>query len=189
MTGCLPRARLISITYRWRNGVDLVQSSASYQRRDGLKCGMRYSSRAVSEDRRCLLRPRGTPSSYGREIRSLTLSFGTALRSNFSNAAKQPSTSADAAIAYVKTLSAAGKAKAAEYAWRAPDFVRTHVRSALQQERWFAKAKRLAGGQRRPDRTTNAADSERNHRLKAGPKMPASVCSTEDPSENEEQSS
>jgi len=63
----------------------------------------------------------------------------TALRSNFANAAKQPSISADAAIAYVKTLSAAGKAQAAEYVWRAPDFVRTPVRSALQQEPWFAK--------------------------------------------------
>lgn len=66
----------------------------------------------------------------------------TALRSNFAKEAKQPSISADAAIAYVKTLSAAGKAKAAEYVWRAPDFVRTPVRSALQQEPWFAKPSR-----------------------------------------------
>src|ERR1035441_1414014 len=50
MTGCRPRARLISITCRWRNGVELVRSCAIYRKRDGLKCGMRYSSRAVSED-------------------------------------------------------------------------------------------------------------------------------------------
>ena len=50
MTGCRPRARLISITGRWRNGVELVRSCAIYRKRDGLKCGMRYSSQAVSED-------------------------------------------------------------------------------------------------------------------------------------------
>jgi hypothetical protein len=44
------RARLISITCRWRNGVELVQSCANYWRLDGLKCGMRCSSHAVSED-------------------------------------------------------------------------------------------------------------------------------------------
>src|ERR1039457_7273330 len=50
MTRCRPRARLISITCRSRNGVELVRSCAIYQKSDGLKCGMRYSSRAVSED-------------------------------------------------------------------------------------------------------------------------------------------
>ena len=50
MTRCRPRARLISITCRWRNGVELVRSCAIYRKRDGLKCGMRYSSQAVSED-------------------------------------------------------------------------------------------------------------------------------------------
>src|SRR5205814_2343099 len=39
-----------SITCRWRNGVELVQSSAIYWKRDGMKCGMRYSSRVGSED-------------------------------------------------------------------------------------------------------------------------------------------
>jgi hypothetical protein len=49
-TGCLLRARLISITCRWRNEVELVQSCVIYQKRDGLKCGTRYSSPAVSEN-------------------------------------------------------------------------------------------------------------------------------------------
>jgi hypothetical protein len=50
MTECRRRVRLISITCRWHSGVELVQSCAIYQELDGLKCGMRSSSRAVSED-------------------------------------------------------------------------------------------------------------------------------------------
>ena len=61
----------------------------------------------------------------------------TALKSNFREKAKTPFV--DAVVTYVKTLSPAGKAKAAEYVWRAPDFVQTPVRSALQQEPWFSK--------------------------------------------------
>jgi hypothetical protein len=62
----------------------------------------------------------------------------TDLRSNFTEKTNEPSFSVGTAIAYVKTLSPAGKAKAAEYVWRAPEFVRTPVRSALQQEPWFS---------------------------------------------------
>jgi len=62
----------------------------------------------------------------------------TALRSNFESETGQPF-SVDAAVAYVKKLSRAGKAKAAEYVWRAPEFVKTPVRSALEQEPWFAE--------------------------------------------------
>jgi len=60
----------------------------------------------------------------------------TALESNFEKEVKKPF-SVDAAVAYVKTLSRPGKAKAAEYVWRAPEFVQTPVRSALEQEPWF----------------------------------------------------
>lgn len=45
----------------------------------------------------------------------------------------------DAAIAYIRKLSPAGKAKAAEYGWRASEFVQTPVRSEFQQEPWFAQ--------------------------------------------------
>lgn len=62
----------------------------------------------------------------------------TALKGNFKE--KVGSTfSVDAVVAYVKTLGPAGKAKAAEYVWRAPEFVQTPVRTALQQEPWFSK--------------------------------------------------
>ncbi len=61
----------------------------------------------------------------------------TALKSNFAKKANRPFSVNDV-VAYVKTLCPAGKAKAAEYVWRAPEFVQTPVRSALQQEPWFA---------------------------------------------------
>jgi hypothetical protein len=38
-------------------------------------------------------------------------------------------------------LTPEGKAKAAEYVWRAPDFVKTPLRSILQSEPWFPKPK------------------------------------------------
>lgn len=60
----------------------------------------------------------------------------TALTSNFERKRKEPF-SVTAVVAYVKTLNPEGKAKAAEYIWRAPDFVRTPVRSAIQVEPWF----------------------------------------------------
>lgn len=60
----------------------------------------------------------------------------TALKSNFQEKVKEPF-SVKAVIAYIKTLSPAGKATAAAYVWRAPKFVQTAVRAALQQEPWF----------------------------------------------------
>ena len=70
--------------------------------------------------------------------RKLDAVVWTALKSNFEEKAGEPF-SVDAVVAYVKTLSPAGKAKAAEYVWKAPEFVQTAVRSALQQEPWFSK--------------------------------------------------
>ncbi len=60
------------------------------------------------------------------------------LRSNFKKKVKKPF-SLDAALDYLKKLLPDGKVKAAEYAWRSPEFVQTAVRSALQQEPWFSK--------------------------------------------------
>lgn len=57
----------------------------------------------------------------------------TALRSNFKEKAGRPF-SVNNVMAYLRTLDAPGKAKAAEYVWRAPEFVHTPVRSVLQQE-------------------------------------------------------
>ncbi len=60
----------------------------------------------------------------------------TALKTNFQQKTKQPFSVA-AVVAYVKALESEAKVKAAEYIWRAPTFVRTTVRSALQTEPWF----------------------------------------------------
>jgi hypothetical protein len=62
----------------------------------------------------------------------------TALRSNFSDEVRQPFT-VQAAVSHLKTLKPAGKAKAAEYVWRAPSFVKTPLRSTLETEPWFPK--------------------------------------------------
>jgi hypothetical protein len=61
----------------------------------------------------------------------------TALESNFNSKRKHPFSLA-AAISHLKELPPAGKAKAAEYVWRAPNFVQTPLRKALQQEPWFS---------------------------------------------------
>ena len=62
----------------------------------------------------------------------------TALTSNFEKDTGQPF-SVTAALTYIKTLTPEGKAKAAEYIWRAPDFVSTPLRIALQAEPWFQR--------------------------------------------------
>jgi hypothetical protein len=60
----------------------------------------------------------------------------TDLGSNFEEKRHKPF-DVEAALQYVQTLSADGKAKAAEYVWRAPDFVRTPLRERLQSQPWF----------------------------------------------------
>lgn len=55
----------------------------------------------------------------------------TDLSSNFSKFSVQK------AITYIQSLDACGKAKAAEYIWRAPSFIRTKLRNALESEPWF----------------------------------------------------
>lgn len=73
--------------------------------------------------------------------RKLDAVIWTGLHGNFSTKAKIPF-SVGAAVAYVKQLSPTAMARAAEYVWRAPDFVRTPVRSALQRSPWFPKPSR-----------------------------------------------
>jgi hypothetical protein len=48
------------------------------------------------------------------------------------------------AVSHVQGLTAEGKVKAAEYVWRAPEFIITPLRNALQAEPWFKK--QLQGG-------------------------------------------
>ncbi|HXD34603.1 MAG TPA: hypothetical protein VN643_26015 [Pyrinomonadaceae bacterium] len=62
----------------------------------------------------------------------------TGLPSNFSKKLNQP-VSLEAAVAYLKRLPLDGKLKAAEYIWRAPDFVTTPLRAAMQVEPWFGQ--------------------------------------------------
>lgn len=61
----------------------------------------------------------------------------TGLQSNFESITQKPF-SIPEALTHLKELAAEGKAKAAEYVWRAPKFVRTPLRSALEVEPWFA---------------------------------------------------
>lgn len=68
----------------------------------------------------------------------------TALKSNFNDICGKPFT-LDAAVAYVQSLDEEGKAKAAEYVWRAPGFVDTPLRRELQRQPWF-KSNNLKGG-------------------------------------------
>src|SRR5262249_25627141 len=63
----------------------------------------------------------------------------TALHTNFEEKTKRPF-SIEHAIAHIRSLSVDGKVKAAEYVWRAPDFVHTPLRAALQKEPWFSES-------------------------------------------------
>ncbi len=76
--------------------------------------------------------------SWAREKR-LEVVVWTALESNFEQKTGHPFL-VDAAICYLRGLTAERKAKAAEYIRRAPDFVRTRLRAALERESWFSRA-------------------------------------------------
>ena len=66
----------------------------------------------------------------------------TDLPSNFAEMSEPKAAfSVDAAVAHVLARSQEDQRKAAEYVWRAPAFVRTPVRAALQAEDWFAALK------------------------------------------------
>lgn len=60
----------------------------------------------------------------------------TKLASNFESEVKRPF-SVEEAVAHVRRLPPEGKVKATEYVSRAPDFIRTPVRAALECEPWF----------------------------------------------------
>jgi hypothetical protein len=61
----------------------------------------------------------------------------TGLKSNFEKETKVPF-SVSGAIAYLRGLDAAGKPLAAEYVRKAPSFVDTPLRRAIQAEDWFS---------------------------------------------------
>lgn len=64
----------------------------------------------------------------------------TDLESNFqeNNKCGKPF-SIDSALCHVQALDEKGKAMAAEYVWRSPDFVSTPLRGVLQAQPWFQK--------------------------------------------------
>lgn len=64
----------------------------------------------------------------------------TDLPANFEKEKGKPF-SLDEACRHLQELPAEGKAKAAEYVWRAPDFVVTPLRQRLQREPWFQMPK------------------------------------------------
>ncbi len=45
----------------------------------------------------------------------------------------------ESALSHIQALDPEGKAKAAEYVWRAPEFIETPLREALQSQPWFPK--------------------------------------------------
>lgn len=59
------------------------------------------------------------------------------LKNNFKEKNENKEFSVLEAISYLKSLPPEGKAKAAEYIFRAPDFIRTALRSSIEIEPWF----------------------------------------------------
>jgi hypothetical protein len=72
-------------------------------------------------------------------VKNVDAVIWTALKNNFQEKTTQPF-SVGAVVSHLKTLTPEGKVKAAEYIWRAPEFVKTPVRTALQGEPWFSDA-------------------------------------------------
>lgn len=60
----------------------------------------------------------------------------TGLSSNFELATGRPF-SVDSALAHLRSLPTSAKAKAAEYLLKAPVFIKTPLRTAVQNEKWF----------------------------------------------------
>ncbi len=64
----------------------------------------------------------------------------TDLENNFLEKSKcKKSFSKEAALCHIQDLDPEGKSKAAEYVFRAPSFIKTPLREALQTEPWFKK--------------------------------------------------
>jgi len=133
--------------------------------KNGVPCTVAYakSNRIDLEDTICDLRCReGTARSnigflfadcsrqYGRDLESLEIVRSwakskeldvvvwTDLESNFKKVCGKRFT-VDAALEHIQALDKKAKSHAAEYVWRAPDFIDTPLRRALQTQPWFSK--------------------------------------------------
>ena len=72
--------------------------------------------------------------------KSIDIVVWTDLENNFKKKSKcKKCFSIEAARAHIQALDPKGKAKAAEYVWRAPNFIKTPLRRALQAEPWFER--------------------------------------------------
>jgi len=72
--------------------------------------------------------------------RKIDVVIWTDLASNFQDKSKcKMPFSIEAALCHIQALDSEGKAKAAEYVWRAPRFIETPLREALQLQPWFQK--------------------------------------------------
>jgi len=113
-----------------------VDAAADLRCREG--CSMRYVARLG------LLRPtddlpqegpaRGI-AAWAKELRVDSVVWA-ALEANFESVVQRPF-SVSSAVDYLQALPVAAKVKAAEYVWRAPEFVHTPLRKALETEPWF----------------------------------------------------
>lgn len=64
----------------------------------------------------------------------------TDLESNFKDKSRNRKPfSVESALSHIQALDAKGKAKAAEYVWRAREFIDTPLRKALQSQPWFPR--------------------------------------------------
>jgi hypothetical protein len=73
------------------------------------------------------------------KAKKLDVVVWTDLDSNFVQKCGKPFR-VDTALAYIQSLDQEAKSKAAEYVWRAPAFVDTPLRRALQGQPWFAES-------------------------------------------------
>lgn len=70
--------------------------------------------------------------------KNLDVVVWTGLTSNFEETVGKEF-SVPTALSHLKCLPPEGKAKAAEYIWRAPEFIQTPLRKAIEIEPWFAR--------------------------------------------------
>ena len=72
--------------------------------------------------------------------RKIDVVIWTDLASNFREKSKcKKPIFIEAALCHIQALDTEGKAKAAEYVWRAPQFIDTPLRKELQSQPWFQK--------------------------------------------------
>ena len=77
--------------------------------------------------------------------KNIDVAVWTDLPGDFQEKTGKPFT-LDEACRHLQNLSPEGKAKAAEYVWRAPAFVATQLRLRLQQQPWFPPANQPESG-------------------------------------------